>query len=59
MTKTGSKPKPDDRAQSARFIEAAKGAGVDATGEGFEKALKKIAPERRSGRGASASRGTP
>ena len=42
------KPKPDDPAQSARFIEAAKRAEVDQTGEGFEKAFKKIvAPKRR------------
>jgi hypothetical protein len=45
MTKP--KPKPDDAVQSARFIEAAKRAEVDRTGEGFEKAFKKIAPEKR------------
>jgi hypothetical protein len=40
MTKP--KTKPDDAAQSARFIEAAKRAEVDETGERFEKAFKKI-----------------
>jgi len=37
-------PKPDDPAQSARFIEAAKGAKV--SGKEFDKAFKKIVPER-------------
>jgi hypothetical protein len=34
--------------QSARFIEAAKKTGADATGKAFEKAFKKIAPPVRA-----------
>lgn len=41
------KPKPDDAAQSARFIDAAREAGVDETGKEFDKAFKKIAPSKR------------
>jgi hypothetical protein len=47
---TRPKPKPDDPKQSARFIDAAKQAGVDESGEGFEKAFKKIVPEKRPSR---------
>lgn len=42
------KPKPDDPAQSARFIEAAKALEVDETGEAFDKAFKRIVPEKRT-----------
>jgi hypothetical protein len=48
MTKHAPKPKPDNPAQSQRFIDAAKEAGVDETGEGFDKAFKKIVPEKRA-----------
>lgn len=41
------KPKPDDATQSARFIEAAKAAEVDETGEAFERAFKVIVPEKK------------
>jgi hypothetical protein len=41
------KPKPDNPEQSARFLEAAKEAGVDPTAKEFEKAFRKIAPEKR------------
>ncbi len=40
------KPKPDDATQSARFVEAAKAAEVDETGEAFERAFKTIVPEK-------------
>jgi hypothetical protein len=44
------KPKPpkpkDDRPQSERFIEAARGVGVDETGEEFERAFQKIVPPK-------------
>jgi hypothetical protein len=43
VTKRGPKPAPDDPEQSRRFIDAAREAGVDETGAGFEKAFKKIA----------------
>jgi|HubBroStandDraft_1064217.scaffolds.fasta_scaffold248060_2 hypothetical protein len=46
MTKHAPKPKPDDAEQSRRFIDAAKEAGVDESGKVFEKAFKKIAPEK-------------
>lgn len=35
--------KPDDPEQSKRFIDAAKQAGADETGEGADKAFKKVA----------------
>ena len=41
------RPKPDDPEQSRRFIDAAKEAGVDETGEAFDKAFKKLVPEKR------------
>lgn len=44
MTKP--KPRPDNPEQSARFIEAAKAAQVDETGEAFERAFKRIVPPK-------------
>ncbi len=44
---TKPKPKPDDLAQSKRFTDAAKAAGVDASGEAFDKAFKQIVREKR------------
>ncbi len=35
-------PKPDDPAQSKRFIELAKEAGADASGGQFERAFKRV-----------------
>jgi hypothetical protein len=46
MTKHAPKPAPDDPPQSQRFIDAAKEAGVDASGDGFDKAFKKIVPAK-------------
>jgi hypothetical protein len=44
------RPKPkinrSDPAQSERFIEAARTAGMDETGETFERAFEKIVPPR-------------
>jgi len=40
---TTEKRKPDDPAQSKRFIDAAKAAEADETEEGADKAFKKIA----------------
>lgn len=45
---TKPKPKPDDPEQFARFLEAAKAAGVDESGETFERAFKKVVPEKRA-----------
>ena len=59
MKPRAARPKPDDPEQSRRFIDAAKEAGVDETGQEFEKAFKKLAPERRSRRASNGSRGTP
>ena len=42
----GAKGKTTDPAQSARFIEAARLAGVDETGEAFERAFARIAPPK-------------
>jgi hypothetical protein len=39
-------PKPDDPAQSQRFLDIAKEVGADADDEALERALKKIAPEK-------------
>jgi len=36
------------KVQSERFIKAAREFGVDETGKDFERALKKIAPPKRS-----------
>jgi hypothetical protein len=41
------KPKPDDPKQSRRFIDAAKAAGVDESGQAFERAIGRLAPEKR------------
>ena len=38
---------PDDPDQSARFKKAAKEAGLDETGERFEREFKKLIPEKR------------
>ena len=40
-------PAEDEKPQRERFIEAAREAGVDETGEEFEKAFRKIAPPKR------------
>jgi hypothetical protein len=37
-------PKPDDKAQSQRFLDIAKEVGADADDEALERAFKKIAP---------------
>jgi hypothetical protein len=42
------KPKPDNPAQSARFMEAAKALGLDPKGKEFEKAMDKLLPKKRS-----------
>lgn len=39
------KPKPDDPAQSKRFIDAAKEAEADETKAGADRAFKKIVPK--------------
>jgi hypothetical protein len=41
------KPKEDQKAQSERFIEAARTIGVDESGKEFEKAVKKLVRIRR------------
>ena len=40
------KPKPDDPAQSKRFIEAAREAEADETREGADRAFKKVASKQ-------------
>jgi hypothetical protein len=42
------KPKPDDPAQSKRFIEAAREAEADETEEAADRAFKKIARQPKS-----------
>lgn len=39
-------PKPDDPAQSKRFIETAEQVGADTDNEALERAFKKIAPQK-------------
>ncbi len=51
-------PPPDEKPQRERFIEAARQAGVDETGEAFERAFKKIVPPKRSGGRRGTSRST-
>ena len=38
--------KQDNKAQSERFIEAAKALGVDETGQAFERALDSVVPRK-------------
>jgi hypothetical protein len=40
-------PKPDDPAQSKRFIATAEEVGADGDDEALERALKKIVPKKR------------
>lgn len=42
-----SQPKKDTRPQRERFEEAARKAGVDETGEAFERAMGRLLPEKR------------
>jgi hypothetical protein len=42
------KPKPDDPAQSKRFIEAAREAEADETREGADRAFKLVAQAKKS-----------
>jgi hypothetical protein len=46
MTKAKAKPKPDDLAQSKRFIETAREIGTDESPEAFDRVFKKIVPEK-------------
>ena len=43
------KGKPDNPAQSKRFIEAAKALGVDESGEAFKRAMDKLVPKKPKG----------
>jgi|HubBroStandDraft_6_1064221.scaffolds.fasta_scaffold22783_8 hypothetical protein len=45
--KRGAKRKPDNPAQSARFIKAAKELGVDESGKDFEEAMRAVARSRK------------
>ena len=47
MSAKKSKPKPDDKEQSARFIETAGQVQSDDAKEAFEKAIGKIIKKRR------------
>lgn len=38
------KPKPDDKEQSSRFVETAKSLGVDESGKNFDRAMNLVAP---------------
>jgi hypothetical protein len=40
-------PKPDDPAQSQRFLNIAKEVGADTDDEALERAFKKIIPQKR------------
>ncbi len=43
-----SPPKPDEKSQRERFIEAAREAQADESGEAFERAIKKVAQKQAS-----------
>jgi hypothetical protein len=45
-TRRGAKGKPDNPAQSARFIKAAKELGVDESGKAFEEVMRKLAKRK-------------
>jgi hypothetical protein len=47
MNAKKSKPKPDDKEQSARFIEAAEQVQSDNPKKAFEEAINKIAKKKR------------
>jgi hypothetical protein len=53
-SKAKAKPPPkdgkegDEKSQRERFIEAARAAGVDETGEALERAFAKLVPPRRT-----------
>jgi hypothetical protein len=40
------KPKDTQKAQSARFVEAARIVGVDESGQEFERTIKKLIPPK-------------
>jgi hypothetical protein len=44
--KRGGRGKPDNPAQSKRFMEAAKALGVDESGKAFKDAMDKIAQKK-------------
>jgi|GEM_PF-4412837 len=44
--RANAKPKFTDKAESERFIEAARELGIEETGEAFERAFKKVAPPK-------------
>jgi hypothetical protein len=46
------KGKPDNPAQSRKFIEAAKALGVDESPEAFDKTLRKLLTPKGKGRGS-------
>lgn len=48
MSAEKSKPEPDDKEQSARFIETAKRLGADKGKEAFEKAIGKIVKKKKA-----------
>lgn len=52
----GAEGRKTDPAQSARFIEAAREAGVDETGEAFERAFDRVAPSGRPDAGETKPR---
>ena len=41
------KPKPDDPAQSKRFIEKAREAGADESGKAFERVFQSLVPPKK------------
>lgn len=43
---TKKKPEPDDKEQSARFVETAKALESDESGKGFERALEVVVPTK-------------
>lgn len=47
MNAKKSKPKPDDKEQSVRFIETAEQVQSDNANEAFEEAINKIAKKKR------------
>jgi hypothetical protein len=47
MSTRKKRPEPDDKEQSARFIETAKRLGADKSKEAFEEAIIKIVKKKR------------
>jgi hypothetical protein len=54
-----SKPKPDDKEQSKRFVETARELEVDESGKAFKRAVEVVVPPKREDRRSRPSEKQP